>query len=153
MIQYKCIYKGTPRNEGRFGNVTTGQELLLTHHEYKCVAEDPDFEFVEEVTFERKPVPSNPSGPSTDPKSPGTPGAQKEAGRVDGSSGVSTPPAVEDEDEDEDEDEEVAYTSLKKDELLAEVAERNEGREEALQLPTAGTKADLIAALEADDAR
>lgn len=38
-----------------------------------------------------------------------------------------------------------------KDHLLAEINKRNEGREEADQIPTDGKKDDLIAALEADD--
>lgn len=43
------------------------------------------------------------------------------------------------------------YSSLKLDELRAEIAKRNEGRNEADLIPPAGTKADLVAALEADD--
>lgn len=43
------------------------------------------------------------------------------------------------------------YSSLKVGELRAEIDKRNEGREDADLLSTEGNKADLIAALEADD--
>jgi hypothetical protein len=45
------------------------------------------------------------------------------------------------------------YEAMTVDELKAEINRRNEGREEADQLSTAGKKADLIATLEADDSR
>lgn len=48
-------------------------------------------------------------------------------------------------------DEETGYAALKVDELKAEIGRRNEGREEADLIPSDGKKADLIAALEADD--
>lgn len=44
------------------------------------------------------------------------------------------------------------YDGLKVDELKATIAARNEGRDEAKQIPATGNKADLVAALEADDA-
>lgn len=44
------------------------------------------------------------------------------------------------------------YSSMKVDELRAAIASRNEGRDEADLIPSDGKKADLIAALEADDA-
>jgi len=44
------------------------------------------------------------------------------------------------------------YDALTVDELKAELATRNEGREEADLLSVKGRKADLIATLEADDA-
>ena len=44
-----------------------------------------------------------------------------------------------------------SYSALKVDDLKAEIANRNEGRDEADLIPTTGHKADLIAALEADD--
>ena len=43
------------------------------------------------------------------------------------------------------------YSSFKVDDLKAEIARRNEGREEADLLSDEGKKADLVAALEADD--
>lgn len=43
------------------------------------------------------------------------------------------------------------YASLKVDALKAEIAKRNEGREESDFIPADGKKDDLIAALEADD--
>jgi hypothetical protein len=43
------------------------------------------------------------------------------------------------------------YSGMKVDALKAEIAKRNEGREEADRLSDEGLKADLIAALEADD--
>jgi len=46
---------------------------------------------------------------------------------------------------------ESAYTGQKVDDLKAEIDRRNEGREEADLIPSDGKKADLIAALEADD--
>jgi hypothetical protein len=157
MTHFKCIFKGAARNEGRFGPVVPGQELFLTKHEYKCVAEDSDFQFVEELQVEERiPIPGNPSGPSTDPKSPGNPGAVKEPGRV-----AAADPSPEEDDYDEglaafedlDDSEELApeYTLWKKEALVREVEERNEGREEALRLPSSGTKAELIAVLEGDD--
>jgi hypothetical protein len=44
------------------------------------------------------------------------------------------------------------YDALKVDDLKAEIARRNEGRDEADRIPDDGKKADLVAALEADDA-
>jgi hypothetical protein len=44
------------------------------------------------------------------------------------------------------------YSSMKVDDLKAEIESRNDGRDEADQLSTEGKKADLIAVLEADDA-
>jgi hypothetical protein len=43
------------------------------------------------------------------------------------------------------------YSTMKVDALKAEIAKRNEGREEADLLSDEGLKADLIATLEADD--
>ena len=43
------------------------------------------------------------------------------------------------------------YDGLKVDELKAEIERRNEGRDDADLLSSDGKKADLIAALEADD--
>lgn len=40
-----------------------------------------------------------------------------------------------------------------KDDLLEEIARRNQGRDEADQIPTQGNKPDLIKAIEADDNR
>lgn len=45
------------------------------------------------------------------------------------------------------------YDGLKVDELKAEIERRNEGRDDADLIPTDGKKADLIAALEADDGK
>lgn len=45
------------------------------------------------------------------------------------------------------------YSSLKVDELKAEIERRNEGRGDADLLAADGKKADLIAALEADDSK
>lgn len=45
------------------------------------------------------------------------------------------------------------YGDQKVADLKAEIAQRNEGREEADLIPGDGNKADLIAALEADDTR
>lgn len=59
--------------------------------------------------------------------------------------------ADEDENE-EDDDEEVDYSSMKNDDLRAEIARRNEGRAEEDKLSLDGKKPDLIATLEADDA-
>ena len=44
------------------------------------------------------------------------------------------------------------YAAMKVADLKAEVERRNEGREDECRLPVDGKKADLIAALEADDA-
>lgn len=44
------------------------------------------------------------------------------------------------------------YSALKVDELKDEIRSRNEGRDEDDTLPLTGTKAELVAALEADDA-
>jgi len=46
----------------------------------------------------------------------------------------------------------VDYSSMKVAELRAEIERRNAGRDEADLLPVEGRKADLVAALEADDA-
>lgn len=50
-------------------------------------------------------------------------------------------------------DESTGYEALKVDELKSEIDRRNEGREEADLIPSDGKKADLIAALEADDSK
>lgn len=56
------------------------------------------------------------------------------------------------EDEDDGEYEEIPYDKWKNDELIAEIRERNEGRDEAEKIPEDGkVKADFITALEADD--
>lgn len=47
----------------------------------------------------------------------------------------------------------VSYTDRKVPELKAEIASRNEGRAEADLIPSDGKKADLVAALEADDGK
>lgn len=44
------------------------------------------------------------------------------------------------------------YASMKVDELKAEIDSRNQGRDEADRLSAEGKKADLVAALDADDA-
>lgn len=44
------------------------------------------------------------------------------------------------------------YSSMKVDEIKAEIESRNEGRDEADLLPLEGKKADLVATLDADDA-
>jgi len=56
-----------------------------------------------------------------------------------------------DDEEDEEDEEELDYASMSNDDLRAEIARRNEGRDEADQLSLEGRKADLIATLEADD--
>lgn len=69
-------------------------------------------------------------------------------------SGVKIPDGTEPEDtEDEDDEEEVDYNDFSVEELKAEIATRNEEREEADEIKVAGkgNKADLIAALSADD--
>lgn len=45
------------------------------------------------------------------------------------------------------------YSSMKVDELKSEIEARNEGRDEADLLSLDGKKADLVAALDADDAK
>lgn len=45
-----------------------------------------------------------------------------------------------------------AYAGLKVDELKAEIEHRNESREDDAKISAEGKKADLIAALESDDA-
>lgn len=44
------------------------------------------------------------------------------------------------------------YSDLKLDELKDEIRKRNEGRDDDAKLPLTGNKAELAAALEADDA-
>lgn len=43
------------------------------------------------------------------------------------------------------------YDDMKVDDLRAEIAQRNAGRDEATQIPATGNKPDLVAALVADD--
>jgi hypothetical protein len=52
---------------------------------------------------------------------------------------------------DDDSNSSDGYSSMKVDELKAEIESRNEGRDDADLLSTDGKKADLIATLEADD--
>lgn len=54
---------------------------------------------------------------------------------------------------DETATEESGYEAMKVADLQAEIDRRNEGREEADLIPSDGKKADLIAALEADDTK
>jgi polyphosphate kinase 2 (PPK2 family) len=56
------------------------------------------------------------------------------------------------EDTDTESSDATTYSSMKVDDLKAEIESRNEGRDEDAQLSTEGKKADLIAVLEADDA-
>jgi hypothetical protein len=72
-------------------------------------------------------------------------GGTPEALRTPGSGVAST---VQTEDDDEDDGE---YGDWTNNELRAEIARRNDGREEADKLSLDGKKADLIATLEADD--
>lgn len=57
-------------------------------------------------------------------------------------------------DDDQVGDQQVPYSKWKKDDLQAEVARRNEGREDAdlIEVEAPGNKPELVAALEADDA-
>lgn len=52
-----------------------------------------------------------------------------------------------------DEAPDTAYAGQKVAELKAEIERRNEGRDEADLIPSDGKKADLVAALEADDGK
>lgn len=47
----------------------------------------------------------------------------------------------------------LTYEDRKVDDLKAEIARRNQGRDEADQIPASGNKPDLIAALTADDTK
>ena len=160
MTYFKVTYQGPDRNEGRFGNVTKGVELLLTKHEYKCVAEDPHFEFVEEITVEAAPIPGNTTRDVA--KSPGHPGEVKEPGRATAGPGtdhapdpdlveVVRLPEVEEVVEEDWEEEVPPYSAWKKSELVEEIEARNEGREPDLMISTVGTKLDLVNRLYADD--
>lgn len=51
----------------------------------------------------------------------------------------------------DEEDEELDYSTMSNDELRAEIARRNEGREDEDKLDLTGRKAELIAVLEEDD--
>lgn len=142
----KCKFTGAARNEGRFGAIKSGDELLLSKTEYRAVSEDGDFEFMEEVQQE---LPTLASGKGLPPveKSVGTKGEVKGAGRT-----ASGPVAeakelvvadVITEDDDEDEDT-IGLEDATKAELLAEVDAINELRDEGEQIPRKGTKAELI---------
>jgi len=136
MTHYRCIYRGPDRNEARFGLVTNGRELILTKHEYKSVAEDDDFEFVEEI-------PLIEDLPETEPEPVVETPVVESVEEVD---------EVEEEYDVEDEDEDVPpYSEWKKAELVEEIEARNEGREDDLHLAVSGTKAELVERLEADD--
>ena len=54
MRKASVVYKGQSDKIGRFGNVETGAELLLHESEYRCVAEDPRYEFLNWVEVSRK---------------------------------------------------------------------------------------------------
>jgi len=150
MTYYKCKFAGKPRNEGRFGAVKKGDELLLTKEEYDCVAEDNDFEFIEEVQ-ENLPerILGNPTSPYTDgSRSPSNLSDPSEPSRVgqdlDGD-------GIPDDEEGEEDEPSMTYEDMKKDELIEEIEERNEGRDEEDQISTSGKKDELIARLEEDD--
>jgi hypothetical protein len=185
-MQYAiCKYNGKSERIGRFGIVSTGQNISLTPSEYRSVKENPEFTFIEYSDDElpRGPM-AHAQGP--DPTSPGVP-PKKGEGKADAGApgartvaealnagvplgqkldlGDSTGKAdapVGEEPGAEWEEAELPYvgeglsdySSLKVDELRAEIEIRNEDREgEALIVPASmRRKADLIAALEADDA-
>lgn len=65
--------------------------------------------------------------------------------------GTITAPGVWDGDADEAGETPKGYAGLKVDELKAEIATRNEGRDDADLISADGNKADLIASLELDD--
>lgn len=129
MTYYKCKYVGNPRNEGRFGNVKEGDVLMLTKEEYDCVAENDDFEFVEEY---QELLPNS------------TPAKQQPKQEVS--------PSSEDEgEEDEDEYYSMSYSDMKKSELIAEIEDRNEGRDDEDKISFLGVKSELIKRLKKDD--
>lgn len=54
MRKASVVYKGQSDKVGRFGHVETGTELLLHESEYRCVADDPRYEFLNWVEVSRK---------------------------------------------------------------------------------------------------
>ncbi len=129
MTYYKCKYAGNPRNEGRFGNVKEGDILMLTKEEYDCVAENDDFEFIEEY---QESLPNSVSTNSEKQEQPA--------------------PAPEEVEHDEDDDDySMTYADMKKSELVSEIEDRNEGRDEEDKISATGLKSDLIDRLEEDD--
>ena len=165
----KVKYKGAEEKISRFGTVQTGQELELTEAEYECVREDERYEFIE---WKKEKLPArNPVGRAinvtlgtTETSPHKEPEAPSEASRVgqdldgDGIPDHLDPDAdgdgIVDADQEGAELEDAEeYENLKVKELQAEVEVRNEllGEDDQI-VPASQKKADLIAALEQNDA-
>lgn len=156
MIHVKVIYNGQPRNEGRFGRVEKGDELLLTRQEYRCVAENPDFTFVEEVSdpaaTEDLRAAGNPTGPPEGSGNTGGDPVVKEPGVQAVSPKAADEEAVEEVHEEEaDGSDNDPYYDWSAAELKTEIEVRNEVRSEEAQISTKGRKAALKARLIEDD--
>jgi len=152
----QVVYKGADDRIGRFGTVKTGDTITLTESEYDCVREDSRYEFKQWVDAEARNVkPAQTDTENTrDARSEGTPSEPSEPSRVtqDVEEGIEVVRVDEDEDEDEGGEEIESYDELTVKELNAEIDARNELLDEEDQIvPDGKKKADLIAALEAND--
>jgi len=144
----QVVYKGADDRIGRFGTVKTGDTITLTESEYDCVREDGRYKFEQWVDAEARNVkPAQTNTESTkDARSEGTVSKSSEPSRV-----TQDDDAVEVEVEADGEEIE-SYDELSVKELKAEIDARNALLDEEDQIvPDGAKKADLIAALEADD--
>lgn len=126
MRKAQVVYRGQSDKIGRFGNVETGAELLLHESEYRCVAEDPRYEFQNWVEVSRK-------GEVT-----------IIADEVEDASG-----GLVVEEESIEQEEEASLDDLTVAELKEIITTINQDLEEGEQLSTNGKKADLIDRIEA----
>jgi hypothetical protein len=147
----QVVYKGADDRIGRFGTVKNGQTITLTESEYDCVREDDRYNFEEWVQAEERNV--KPAGTNTekvaDARSGGTVWEPSEASRV-----AQEVDVDKNEDADVDAEEEIeSYEELTVKQLKAEIDARNALLDEEDQIVPDGTKkADLVDALEANDA-
>ena len=144
----QVVYKGADDRIGRFGTVKNGDTITLTESEYDCVREDGRYKFEQWVDAEARNVkPAQTNTESTkDARSEGTVSKPSEPSRV-----TQDDDAVEVEVEADGEEIE-SYDELSVKELKAEIDARNALLDEEDQIvPDGAKKADLIAALEADD--
>lgn len=126
MRKASVVYKGQSDKVGRFGHVETGTELLLHESEYRCVADDPRYEFLNWVEVSRKGEVTVIADEVKEPESLGLESGEKET--------------VE---------EETSLDDLSVEDLKELISTINQDLGKKEQLSSTGKKADLIDRIEA----
>lgn len=137
MRKASVIYKGQSDKIGRFGTVETGSELLLLESEYRCVAEDPRYEFQTWVEVSQRGEVTVITPDPEPEKEQETKEEEQEEGQEE-----------EEEDSDEESLDDMTVAELK--ELISSI---NQELPDDEQLPSMGKKADLIDRIEAYQAQ